>query len=69
MICKLPELMQAKGVKDQKTLAAETGLSATTIGKLYRSEFSRIDEKTILTLYRFFGCKTISELIEVEGDE
>jgi excinuclease UvrABC nuclease subunit len=37
---KLPDLMKEKGV-DQKTVAAATGLSPTTVGKLYRSHFDR----------------------------
>lgn len=69
IISKLPELMQAKGIRDQKTPTQQTGLSPTTVVKLYRSEFRRIDEKTILTLYNFFDSKSLSDLIEIVGTE
>jgi DNA-binding Xre family transcriptional regulator len=49
IISKLPELMIQKGL-DQKTLAAKTGLSPTTVGKIYRGHFDRIDNHTIKTL-------------------
>ncbi|MCA1992717.1 MAG: helix-turn-helix transcriptional regulator [Coleofasciculus sp. S288] len=65
-VSRLPELMQRKGVKDQKTLAEETGLSPTTVGKIYRGDFRRIEEKTILTLYNYFGCQSINEIIEIQ---
>lgn len=68
MICKLPELMNQKGV-DQKTLAAETGLSPTTVGKYYRCQFNRIDNHTVTTLCLYFGLKSISELIEIQWEK
>lgn len=61
---KLPELMQVKGV-DQKTVAAATGLSATTVGKLYRNHFDRIDNHTVTTLCKYFGLKKLDQLIEL----
>jgi DNA-binding Xre family transcriptional regulator len=65
---KLPELMERAGV-DQKTLAAETGLSPTTVGKLYRGHFNRIDNHTVIALCRRFNLKTLDELIELVLDD
>lgn len=61
---KLPTLMEKKGV-DQKTVAAETGLSPTTVGKLYRSHFDRIDNHTVTTLCRYFGLTKLDDLLEL----
>lgn len=61
---RLPELMEAAGV-DQKTLAAETGLSPTTVGKLYRSHFNRIDNHTVVALLKRFKLTRLDDLIEV----
>lgn len=72
MKSKLPELMQVKGV-DQKTVAAATGLSATTVGKLYRSHFDRIDNHTVTTLCKYFDLKDLGQLIQLvyedDGEE
>ena len=64
---KLPALMEKRGV-DQKTVAAQTGLSPTTVGKLYRNHFDRIDNHTVTTLCKYFGCKKLDDLIELELD-
>jgi len=56
--------MKAREI-DQKSLAAATGLSPTTVGKLYRSHFDRIDNRTVLALCKFFGLETIDGLIEL----
>lgn len=61
---KLPALMEDRGV-DQKTVAAATGLSPTTVGKLYRGHFDRIDNHTVLTLCKYFGLKKLDDLIEL----
>lgn len=61
---RLPALIAAKGV-DQKTVAAETGLSPTTVGKLYRSHFDRIDNHTVTQLCKYFGLTKLDELIEL----
>lgn len=66
MICKLPYLMETKGI-NQKQLAAATGLSPTTISKLYRNQLDRFDKNTVLKLCEFFGCKSINELIEIKN--
>jgi DNA-binding Xre family transcriptional regulator len=68
IISKLPELMINKRL-DQKTLAAKTGLSPTTVGKIYRGHFDRIDNHTIKTLCIFFGLKSINQLIDVEWED
>lgn len=67
---RLPELMKAKEV-DQKTVAAATGLSPTTVGKLYRSHFDRIDNHTIIQLCKYFELSKLDDLLELiweEGD-
>lgn len=56
--------MQAKGV-DQKTVAAATKLSPTTVGKLYRNHFDRIDNHTVTTLCKYFDLTDIGQLIEL----
>lgn len=61
---KLPALMKEKGV-DQKTVAAATGLSPTTVGKLYRSHFDRIDNHTVIQLCRYFQIRNLDDLIEI----
>jgi DNA-binding Xre family transcriptional regulator len=68
VISKLPELMSQRGL-DQKTLAAKTGLSPTTVGKIYRGHFDRIDNHTVKTLCTFFGLKSINELIDIEWED
>jgi DNA-binding Xre family transcriptional regulator len=69
VISKLPSLMESVEGLDQKTLAAKTGLSPTTVGKLYRGHFDRIDNHTVTTLCKFFGLKSISQLIEIEWEK
>jgi putative transcriptional regulator len=64
---KLPALMKAKGV-DQKTVAAATQLSPTTVGKLYRSHFDRIDNHTVKQLCKYFGIRKLDDLIEIEWE-
>ena len=56
--------MKEKGV-DQKTVAAATGLSPTTVGKLYRSHFDRIDNHTVTTLCKYFGLRNLDDLLEL----
>ncbi len=64
MKSKLPALMKKKGV-DQKTVAAETGLSPTTVSKFYRNQLDRFDRKTVLALCEYFECHKLDELIEL----
>ena len=65
---KLPELMEREGI-DQKTLAAETGLSPTTVGKLYHSHFNRIDNHTVIVLCQRFKLSKLDDLIELVINE
>ena len=68
MKSKLPELMKKRSL-DQKTVAAQTGLSPTTVGKIYRSHFDRIDNHTIKTLLLYFGLRKLDDIIEVVWEE
>jgi putative transcriptional regulator len=61
---KLPQLMEERQI-NQKTLAAQTGLSPTTVGKMYRGHFDRIDNHTIIKLCKFFGLTKLDDLIEL----
>lgn len=61
---KLPDLMKEKGV-DQKTVAAATGLSPTTVGKLYRRHFDRIDNHTVTALCKYFELRKLDDLLEL----
>ena len=68
VICKLADLIAERGL-DQKTLAEKTGLSPTTVGKLARGHFGRIDNQTVMTLCLYFGLQSIAELIEIEWED
>ena len=64
MVCYLPDLMASRGI-NQKDLAIVTGLSPTTISKLYRNQIDRFDRKTLLILLDYFQCDSLSELLEI----
>lgn len=64
MKSKLPALMEKQGI-DQKTLAARTGLSPTTVGKIYNNHFKAIDTHTVTTLMKHFRLKRLDDLLEV----
>ena len=64
MKTKLPEIMELHNL-NQKQVAQNTGLSPSTIGKLYRGTFERIDNNTIETLCYYFGLDSIADLIEI----
>lgn len=64
MKCKLAELLEARNI-NQKILAAETGLSPTTVGKLYRNQFDRVDRHTIETLLKYFGLDSLDKLFYI----
>jgi DNA-binding Xre family transcriptional regulator len=68
MKSKLPALMSNKGV-DQKTVAAATGLSPTTVGKIYRSHFDRIDNHTVTQLCKYFDIKNLDQLLEIVWED
>jgi DNA-binding Xre family transcriptional regulator len=68
---KLPILMGKQGI-DQKTLAAKTGLSPTTVGKIYNNHFKAIDVHTVTVLMKHFQLKRLDDLFEIvmeEGEE
>lgn len=65
---KLPDLMEKQGI-DQKTLAAKTGLSPTTVGKIYNNHFKAIDIHTVTTLMKHFKLKRLDDLFEVAAEE
>lgn len=70
MRCKLPALMKAAKI-NQKELAQATGLSPTTVGKLYRGHFDRVDTTTITVLLTHFQLTSLDDLFEVvieDGD-
>ena len=60
----LAALMKAKDV-DQKTVAADTGLSPTTVSKLYRNQIDRFDRKTLEALCNYFQCTKLDDLIQL----
>jgi DNA-binding Xre family transcriptional regulator len=60
----LPALMDARGV-DQKTVAADTGLSPTTVSKFYRNQIDRFDRKTVEALCKYFQCTKLDDLIQL----
>lgn len=65
---KLPALMDKQGI-DQKTLAAKTGLSPTTVGKIYNNHFKAIETHTVTTLMRHFKLKRLDDLFEVVSED
>ncbi|WP_009631574.1 helix-turn-helix domain-containing protein [Synechocystis sp. PCC 7509] len=69
VICKLKQVMDEQGL-NQSQLADATGLSPTTVGKLYRNQFERIDKDTLMVLCKFFrkGIGDLFEVIFEEGD-
>jgi len=68
MKSRLPTLMADEDI-DQKELAARTGLSPTTVGKIYRNHFNRIDNHTVMALMKYFGLRRLDQLIEVIWEE
>lgn len=68
LICKLKNLMEEKQIS-QLALAEATGLAPGTIGKLYRNQVSRIDEKTLTQLCRYFELKSIADIFEIQWEQ
>jgi transcriptional regulator with XRE-family HTH domain len=63
MICKLKNLMEAKGV-NQSQLAKATGLAPSTVGRMYRNTLTRLEVVTLEKLKEYFELTSISELID-----
>lgn len=59
VFCRLPNLMVEKDPRlTQRKLAADLGLSHTTINKLYNGQplTARIDPETVEKICNYFGC-------------
>lgn len=65
---KLPALMEKQGI-DQKTLAAKTGLSPTTVGKIYNNHFKAIETHTVTILMKHFKLRRLDDLFEIVWEE
>ncbi|ELR97397.1 putative transcriptional regulator [Gloeocapsa sp. PCC 73106] len=58
MYCRLAVLMAEKDPQlSQRQLAEDTKLGVTTINRLFRNDFSRVDTHTIETLCLYFRCE------------
>ena len=53
---------------NQRELAIATGLSPTTVSKLARNHFDRIDNNTVIILCQYFGLSRIDDLIELTSE-
>ncbi len=63
MFCRLAVLMAEKDPQlSQRQLAKETGLSPTTINKLFTNKFERVDVNTLETLCDYFN-KEVGDLL------
>jgi putative transcriptional regulator len=72
MYCRLAVLMAEKNPQlSQRQLAEDTKLGVTTINRLFRNDFSRVDTNTIETLCLYFQCEIgdLFVLREVESAE
>lgn len=57
MYCRLGVLMAEKDPQfSQRQLAEETKLALSTINRLFRNDFSRVDVNTVEILCNYFGC-------------
>lgn len=57
LYCRLAVLMAERdpGLSQAK-VAEDTKLSTTTVNKLYKNKFNRVDKNTIETLCNYFDC-------------
>ncbi|PSF34932.1 XRE family transcriptional regulator [Aphanothece hegewaldii CCALA 016] len=63
MFCRLAVLMAEKDPQlSQRQLAQETGLSPTTINKLFTNKFERVDVHTLEILCDYLG-KEVGDLL------
>ncbi len=72
VFCRLADLMAEKDPQlSQRQLAEETGLSPTTVHRLFTNKFGRVDTNTIEVLCSYFD-KDIGDLFVLrslsEGD-
>jgi putative transcriptional regulator len=67
IVCKLKQLMEEQGL-NQSQLVEMTKLAPGTIGKLYRSQFERIDCDTAIVLCKFFKVD-LCGLFEIQTQE
>lgn len=69
MYCRLAVLMAQKDPQlSQRQLSRVTGLSTTTINKLFTNKFDRVDRETAETLCSYFKCG-IGDLFEIREVE
>lgn len=79
MICRLPVLIDEHNARvsnagkteqrlTQRKLAKLLGVATTTIGRLYRSSFDRIDVETIEKICDFFNCD-VGDLFAMRRDD
>jgi len=62
MFCRLAVLMAEKDPQlSQRQLAIDTGLSPTTVHKLFTNKFERVDTNTVETLCDYFN-KEVGDL-------
>ncbi|BAD78961.1 unknown protein [Synechococcus elongatus PCC 6301] len=66
--CYLRELMEERGL-DQKSLAIAAGLGVTTVSRLYKNRFDRVDVTTLTKLCKFFQLKSVNELLDIEVED
>jgi putative transcriptional regulator len=68
MICRLSSLIDEKNLSfsesgqysnrlTQRKLAAETGIAATTINRLFNNDFDRVDRNTVESICNYFGIE------------
>ena len=69
MFCRLAVLMAEKDPRlTQSQLAQETGLSPTTVHKLYNNKFGRVDTNTIEVLCSYLD-KDIADLFVLRSSK
>ncbi len=64
---KLSESEQPSKRLNQRRLAKETAIAATTLNRLYNNEFTRVDVNTVETLCNYFGCEVGDLFVMREG--
>lgn len=70
MFCRLAVLMAEKDAQlSQRQLAKETGLSSTTINRLFTNKFDRVDVHTVETLCNYLGRDVGDLFVLREVDE